>query len=327
MTEKRIESVRNSGNKRRPGTRAFLDEARRMPGFSRFDMIHGYVYARWPYLYIGMALGEHPLARAYIWLRERFAPLGKAFRRLLPARERKDEPVRTTADVYHGKVMPVEKAKQLVMVKEPIELRDLEHVIPFDTARDIIFQNPDHIVVLDCPCRSSRENPCLPLDVCLVIGEPFASFVIEHHPQRSRWISPQEAADILQAEHDRGHVHNAFFKDAMLGRFYAICNCCSCCCGAMQAMRHGTPMLISSGFVSEVDEGLCIGCEQCVEICPFGALDVHEEIARVDRALCMGCGLCVTACDQEALALVRDASKPEPLLLDELIQQAGQSSD
>jgi tRNA (Thr-GGU) A37 N-methylase len=25
------------------------------------------------------------------------------------------------------------------------------------------------------------------------------------------------------------------YKDAMLGRFYAICNCCSCCCGAMQA--------------------------------------------------------------------------------------------
>ncbi|HEY71228.1 MAG TPA: 4Fe-4S binding protein [Anaerolineae bacterium] len=327
MADKQVEAVRNSKNRHRPGTRAFLDEARHMPGFSRFDMIHGYVYARWPYLYIGMALGEHPLAKGYIWLRERFAPLGKALGKLLPVREREAEPVRTTADVYHGKVMPVEKAKQLVMVKEPIELRDLEHVIPFDTARDIIFRNPDHIVVLDCPCRSSRENPCLPLDVCLVIGEPFASFVIEHHPERSRWISPQEAADILQAEHDRGHVHNAFFKDAMLGRFYAICNCCSCCCGAMQAMRHGTPMLISSGFVSAVDEKLCIGCEACMEICPFGALEMHEEIVRVDRALCMGCGLCVSACDQEALALVRDASKPEPLLLDELMQQAGQSSD
>ena len=33
-----------------------------------------------------------------------------------------------------------------------------------------------------------------------------------------------------------------YYKDAMLGRFYAICNCCSCCCGAMQAHQHGTPM-------------------------------------------------------------------------------------
>ena len=149
MTDQQEESNRTSEPRRRPGTRAFFTEGRRVPDFSRFDALHGYVYARWPYLYIGMALGEHPLARAYIWLRERFTPLGKALNKLFPAREREAEPVRTTADVYHGKVMPVEKAKQLVMVKEPIELRDLEHVIPFDTARDIIFRNPDHIVVLD----------------------------------------------------------------------------------------------------------------------------------------------------------------------------------
>jgi hypothetical protein len=28
-----------------------------------------------------------------------------------------------------------------------------------------------------------------------------------------------------------------YYKDAMLGRFYAICNCCACCCGAMQAWQ------------------------------------------------------------------------------------------
>jgi hypothetical protein len=38
----------------RPSTRAFVREARRTPGFSLFDWVHGYVYARWPYLYIGI---------------------------------------------------------------------------------------------------------------------------------------------------------------------------------------------------------------------------------------------------------------------------------
>ena len=47
----------------RPSTRAFIQEARRTPGFSLFDWLHGYVYARWPYLYIGIGAGEHPLAR------------------------------------------------------------------------------------------------------------------------------------------------------------------------------------------------------------------------------------------------------------------------
>ena len=47
----------------RPSTRAFAREARRTPGYSLFDWLHGYVYGRWPYLYIGIGTGEHPLAR------------------------------------------------------------------------------------------------------------------------------------------------------------------------------------------------------------------------------------------------------------------------
>ena len=99
--------------------------------------------------------------------------------------------------------------------QEPIELKNLEQIIPFQTARDIILQHPDHIAFIDCPCRVSRPNPCLPLDVCLIVGEPFASLVVEHHPDRSRWITSEEAREILEAEHARGHVHHAYFKDRM----------------------------------------------------------------------------------------------------------------
>jgi hypothetical protein len=53
------------------------------------------------------------------------------------------------------------------------------------------------------------------LDVCLIIGEPFASFVAEHHPRRARWTTADEAVQILHAEDERGHAHPAFFKDAI----------------------------------------------------------------------------------------------------------------
>jgi len=296
----------------KPSTRAFRREARRTPGYSLFDWVHGYVYGRWPYLYIGIGTGGHPLARL-------FGPLVRWLARLFAPRLTDERPDRITfADTYHGKVVPLDAATQLVTVEEEITLTDLEQVIPYARARDIVLQNPDHIVVLDCPCRVSRPNPCLPLDVCLVIGEPFASFVAEHHPNRSRWITPEEAVEILRAEDERGHVHHAFFKDAMLGRFYAICNCCACCCGAMQAHQRGTPMLASSGYVSRVDAELCVGCTVCVDFCQFGALAVEDGVAVVDTAACMGCGVCVSQCAQGALSLVRDPARGEPLEIREL---------
>ena len=223
------------------------------------------------------------------------------------------------ADGYHGKVMPLAAATRLVQVNEPLRLPDLEKIIPYQRARDLILLNPDHIVALDCPCRSARPDPCLPLDVCLIVGEPFASMVSEHHPQTTRWISQAEAAEILQAEDARGHVHHAFFKDAMLNRFYAICNCCACCCGAMQSMRSGMPMLASSGYVNQVDEDLCLGCGDCLDYCQFGALALEDFVARVDEELCMGCGVCTSKCEQGALSLRREPAKGEPLEIQALL--------
>ncbi len=291
----------------KPSTRAFFTEARKIEGFSLFDRLHGYVYARWPYLYIGIGTGEHPLSK---W----FALLAGWYGRLAPKRKNGEtaSPM-GFADAYHGKAMPLEAVQKLVQINEEIQIHDLEQVIPYKRARSIIMKNPDHIVALDCPCRSARENPCLPLDVCLIVGEPFASFVREHQPERSRWITRDEAAAILQAEDERGHVHHAFFKDAMLERFYAICNCCECCCGAMQAQRNGTPMLCSSGYVTRVDTDLCMGCGDCVPFCQFGALQVVDDHNTVDYDKCMGCGVCTSKCEHDALLLVRDEAKGTPL--------------
>ena len=189
----------------------------------------------------------------------------------------------TFADTYHGKAVPLGAATRLVRVEQDLHLPQPERVIPYALARDIVLRDPDHIVALDCPCRASREHPCLPLDVCLIVGEPFASFTVEHHPGHARSISPDEAVEILQAEDARGHAHHAFFKDAMLGRFYAICNCCSCCCGAMHAHRGGTPMLASSGYLPRRCGGLRAASRGCRSAPSRSAIG-----RRVDEAECLG---------------------------------------
>jgi Pyruvate/2-oxoacid:ferredoxin oxidoreductase delta subunit len=317
----------------RKSSLAFFLEGRRTPQYRIFDWLHGYAYARWPYLYIGIGTGEHPLAKNIVPFLVKVASLLRhkkeiskdhSLSRLVkgnPAQTKSEqtEPSVTFADTYHGKVVPLANATQLVMVQEDIRIDDLENIIPYSKARAIIINHPDHIVALECPCRSSRARPCLPLDVCLIVGEPFASFVIEHHARRSRWISSQEAIAILQAEDERGHVHHAFFKDAMLGRFYAICNCCACCCGAMQAHRNGTPMLAASGYQARVNETLCLGCGECQVYCQFGALAIVDGHSQVDQVKCMGCGVCTSKCPNAALQLQPAPEKGFPLELHRLL--------
>ena len=296
-----------------PSTRKFFQESRTNPNHSFGDFIHGYIYGRWIYLYIGVAKGRHPLTKI-------LGPLFNFFKLLFPKPKidsQNSTPANnakiTFADGYHGKVLPLEKASKLITVNKPINMPDLEQVIPYKRARDIILENPDHIAVLKCPCRAAHEKPCQPEDVCLAIGEPFASFIVEHHPDKARWVTQQEAVAIVEAEEDRGHVHHAFFKDAMLDRFYAICNCCSCCCGAINAHKNGTPMLASSGYVSEVNHDLCIGCGICSDFCQFDAIRMIDGLSNVDFEKCMGCGVCESKCEQEAIILKRDPAKGEPL--------------
>ncbi len=314
MIEETNGPARGMGGCMKTSTRRFWAAGRRTKGYSITEFLHGYVYTRWPYAYISIAKGDRKVStwqKPFLGILAWFL-LRSAFGRSTTAKQE-------FAERYHGKVVPTDAAEQLVTLDRPIELHDLETIIPYGTAKDILLSDPDHIVALECPCRAEAKNPCLPLDVCLIVGEPFTAFVTEHHPTRSRPISQEEAVEILRAERDRGHVHHAFFKDAMLGRFYAICNCCSCCCGAMQANRNGTPMLASSGYVAEVDVAACVGCGQCVSACPFAALSLEAGILSVDGGACMGCGVCVAKCPADALTLERAPEKGEPLVLSELL--------
>ncbi|SKA65149.1 4Fe-4S dicluster domain-containing protein [Desulfobaculum bizertense] len=304
----------------KPSTVAFLEEAEKLPHFGWLEKLHGYIYGRFCYFYIGVGIGKHPLtklAAPLVWLMDKLYPL---------------HPEETTsshfswADSYHGKAVPLDEAVKLIQVNRNIELHNLEHVLPYNNAKDIVLQHPDHIAVLDCPCRALREHPCLPMDVCLIIGEPFASFIREHHPDKSRWITAEEAVEILKAEDKRGHVHHVFFKEAMLERFYAICNCCSCCCGAMQAQRNGIEMLCSSGFIAQINTEECVGCGMCEKHCQFHAIQIIEKKAVVDTAKCMGCGVCQGQCAKQAISLARADGKPEPLEIEKLLEQASSSS-
>ncbi len=269
-----------------PSTREALRSRHDGGRGGRWNALHGYVYGRWPYQYI----------KFFVY---RVAPRASArFKRIW-------------AEHYHGKVLPTNLACEIIRLDHDIRRTDLERIIPYSTARDIVLTSSPGVTLLECPCRAAREDPCRPTQVCMLVGG--GDWVLEHHPDRARRATQQEALDLLHAEHERGHVHTAYFKDACDHRFYAICNCCPCCCGGLIAMqRHGIPMVASSGFVAQVDESGCIACGDCEEACPFGAITVNGRAA-VTWEACMGCGVCEGQCETGAIDLVLDEGKGLPL--------------
>lgn len=232
--------------------------------------------------------------------------------------------------IYHAKVVKFADAMKLVSQKEDISIPVSEKVVPFKIARDIILQNPDSVAVGRCPCRAASANPCIPepMEVCLFIGEPIASFLHTHN-QQFRPSTQEEAMRVLEYSRDQGLVHTAWFKKELGNCFHMICNCCSCCCMGVKMwnLLGGTiPILAPSGYVAEVGDD-CSGCAICVDqhACHFEAISMSEdgERAVVNFDKCMGCGVCETVCPDGAISLRREPSKGEPLDLDELKAQQG----
>ena len=250
--------------------------------------LHGYIYSRWTNQYLDFLFNK---------IVPRLGERGKKWWR----------------DRYHAKILTQELAEAIILLDHNIARRDLEQIIPYPMARDLVLKGPPDVAVYECGCRHTRANPCQPTQVCMVIGQPFVDFALEHNPKSSRRLTQVEAVELLRAEHERGHLHSAWFRDICLNRFYVLCNCCKCCCGGIQAMvKYGGRIMASSGYVSQVDERLCTSCGVCVKACPFGALSINGGTI-VSWEKCMGCGVCTGQCPTKAIDLIRDEGKGVPM--------------
>jgi len=50
----------------------------------------------------------------------------------------------------------------------------------------------------------------------------------------------------------------------------------------------------------KIDHSKCVKCGVCVEVCPYFALSMEEQVI-VDEEACFGCGLCQTKCPTKAI--------------------------
>lgn len=220
-------------------------------------------------------------------------------------------------------MLTLDQAEAIINVDRDIPLRDLEQVVPYAMARNFVLKAPADIVLIECACRRALGGKCQPSQICMIIGKPFTDWELATHPETSRRVTQEEALEVLRQEHERGHMHTAYFKDAMLNRFYSLCNCCKDhCLGIRMMNRYHTSFLTPSGYSVEVDPEACTSCGQCVDACPFDAITSQDSMIVNDMAKCLGCGVCVGSCPPpNARSLVRDESRGVPLDVREMVKE------
>ncbi|HNZ64533.1 MAG TPA: 4Fe-4S binding protein [Smithella sp.] len=231
---------------------------------------------------------------------------------------------------YHGKVMILEDARKIINLGESVTVPEdvAKSVIPYEMAYNIIIRNPHSIVALRCACRDARGHDCQPAHKCMIIGEPFMSFMLEQNKKAEPvQLTAEEAIELLNTCKKNGFVSNAYCKDGAGNQMYAICNCCPECCVSISAVRLFRLLgikersLAQSGYLPEIDLEKCTSMGKCVSICPFDALswgDINKKYPVVDSNLCMGCGNCAQACPETAIVMTPSADKGIPLDIDKL---------
>jgi heterodisulfide reductase subunit A len=69
-------------------------------------------------------------------------------------------------------------------------------------------------------------------------------------------------------------------------------------------------MVVIPSTISWIDPDICAGCQTCIGLCPYSAIEFDERraVSVVNEALCKGCGSCAGACPSGA-AQVRHFNK------------------
>ena len=211
-----------------------------------------------------------------------------------------------------------------VFVNEPVLMTEkTNHILDYERATHII-EEADFIGVGTCFCRHKNYHlgiPCrqnAPMETCLTFGNVARS--LAQHGGYTRPIDKSEAKEILEMCYGYNLVqmgenvreHPAF-----------MCNCCGCCCEALETVRRFSPMqpIATTNYIPKINHSDCVSCGKCEKVCPILAISMQENNLPVsdskeekpakkrrpviDESICLGCGVCARNCPKKAITLQR----------------------
>ncbi|MHA2473667.1 MAG: DUF362 domain-containing protein [Promethearchaeota archaeon] len=238
------------------------------------------------------------------------------FRRLLipPPSETPSEEEKVERENY-GHYIPVN-----------LPMGDFENVVVPYKLFEHFINKASNIVLRTCPCRErwdcknhSTEYGCIFMgdDTKNMVLDSSEGYVatkeqaIEHlRNAMEDGLVPLLGRNVAEAEDGHGVMDT--------GRFLSGCFCCECCCiGVTTRKFFGLTGLdresggSMEGWKIKVDHDKCVGCGECVEICPFNFRKVVDGKVSVDPDQCIGCGRCLNVCPEGAISV--DVEDPEYL--------------
>jgi len=192
---------------------------------------------------------------------------------------------------------------------QPVPIEDCERIFDITTS----------IVRIPCVCRNFAGTQdggyCLAITTQPpddVLQESFADYSSGPDTSAFQSLTSAEAMDLLRTFEEEGMMHSVW---TFLTPFIAgLCNCRldHGCMGMRATLQEGLKVMWKGEYVAGVDADLCKGCQQCVDLCPFDAIefDATNNKAQVRLDLCYGCGTCRAACSADAISLTPRTEVP-----------------
>lgn len=187
-------------------------------------------------------------------------------------------------------------------------------ILDYEKAASIV-ENTSRFAIGLCSCRHEKlhvgEKACqVPLETCSSFGAG-AGALIRHGMAKE--VSKTEMLENIARSKELKLVLTADNVQTNVG---FMCHCCGCCCNLMLGIsQHGFPnTIVTSTYISQIDEDKCTGCEKCAKACPIHAIEMVPIVnprtkkpknPKVDESICLGCGVCALTCHKDAVRLVK----------------------
>ncbi|OGN98563.1 MAG: hypothetical protein A2Y58_00975 [Chloroflexi bacterium RBG_13_51_52] len=153
-------------------------------------------------------------------------------------------------------------------------------------------------IVGPCGCRTLWGKCEHPIMTCFAGFDNSRGIYYLNKPGRLlKELSLEETMKIVRQNEEIGLIH------------WGVCYCCPDACEMLYSYTKADrlDLVEPNRYLATVNEELCKGCQDCVERCPFNAIEMRKSVgskklkAHVINENCKGCGLCIVGCKQKAM--------------------------